>query len=231
MVRPLHLLSSMATRALLVDVVARWHAAGGAPVHVESVGGVDAARRVVSGEPVDAVLLASDAIGRLVSEGAVEPSTVRDVARCDVAIAVPAGRSVGPLVDGAALRAAVVAARRVAYSTGPSGVALMQLFLRWDLVAAAPERFVQAPPGVPVGRLLAQGEADLGFQQRSELIDVPGVVVLGGMPPGFEIVTTFRVARGRAGAPAAELRPFFDFLHSPALNDLRLRHGMAPMAA
>lgn len=229
MARELHLLSSMATRALLTDLIARWHAEGGAPVRVESVGGVEAARRVAAGEAVDVVLLSADAIERLAAANHVYAASAADIVRCDVAVAAPEGAARPAIGSEADLRAAVLAAPRVAYSTGPSGVALQQLFQRWDIVGMMPERFVQAPPGVPVGSLLARGEADLGFQQLSELIDVPGITVLGGMPPGLDIVTTFRAARGRASDPAVDVQPLFEFLRSSSTDAAKKRHGMQPV--
>lgn len=154
-------------------------------MRVESVGGVDAARRVAAGEAFDVVVLASDAIDRLLAAGHLVAGSKVDLVRCDVAIAVPEGAPHPSVADEAGLRAAVSAASRIALSTGPSGTALVKLFERWGLADAVRDRLVQAPPGVPVGRLLAEGAADIGFQQFSELLGLPGIAVLGTMPrPG-----------------------------------------------
>jgi len=216
MSRELHVLSSMATRALLAELAAQWPA----PVRVESVGGVDAAKRVAAGEPFDVVVLASDAIDRLVAAGHLAADSKVDLVRCDVAVAVPSGAPRPSVADEAGLRAAAAAAGRIAVSTGPSGVALAKLLERWGLA----DRLVQAPPGVPVGRLLAQGDADLGFQQRSELLDLPGIAVLGAMPPGLEIVTTFSAA----SRDAVDAAPLLSHWRSPATDETKQRHGMMP---
>lgn len=218
-----HVVSSMATKALLAELVA---AGGGLPVRLESVGGVDAAKRVAAGEPFDVVVLASDAIDRLMAGGHLVDGSKTDLVRCDVAIAVRAGALRPPVADEAGLRAAVAGARRVALSTGPSGVALRQLFERWGLADTLGERLVQAPPGVPVGSLIAQGDADLGFQQLSELIGLADIEVLGPMPPGLEIVTTFSAARCRAGNPALDVQPLLDHWRSARTDDAKHRHGM-----
>ena len=218
----IHVLSSMATRALLAELAA----AGSTPVRVESVGGVDAAKRVAAGETFDVVVLASDAIDRLLAAGHLAAGSKVDLVRCDVAIAVPDGAQRPSVADEAGLRAAVSAASRIALSTGPSGTALVKRFERWGLADAVRDRLVQAPPGVPVGRLLAEGQADIGFQQLSELLGLSGIAVLGTMPPGLEIVTTFSAACCVAGRGRAEVQPLLARWRSAATDEMKHRHGM-----
>lgn len=195
-------------------------------MRVESVGGVDAARRVAAGEAFDVVVLASDAIDRLLAAGHLVAGSKVDLVRCDVAIAVPEGAPHPSVADEAGLRAAVSAASRIALSTGPSGTALVKLFERWGLADAVRDRLVQAPPGVPVGRLLAEGAADIGFQQFSELLGLPGIAVLGTMPPGLEIVTTFSAACCIAGRSMADVQPLLARWRSAATDEMKHRHGM-----
>ncbi len=212
----LHLtgISSMATRQVLADLADGYLRRSRVSVDFESVGGVDAARRVQAGEPFDLVVLAADAIDKLIATGRVVAGSRTDLMHSEVAIAVRAGAP-RPAVDSEdALRRAVLSARALGYSTGPSGVALAKLFERWGITDTLRERLVQAPPGVPVGALLARGEVELGFQQFSELTHLEGIDVLGTMPPGCEIITTFsaglcsRVDAGRRGARAARIPAF-----------------------
>ena len=222
----LTLISSMATRHLLT-ALAQAHAQTGAPaVHLESVGGVDAARRVQDGEAFDVVVLASDAIAKLEAAGRLLPGSVRAIADSSVAIAVRAGSAQPDISTETALRAAVLQARTIGYSTGPSGTALMKLFERWGLADSLKARLVQARPGVPVGSLVASGEVELGFQQYSELMDVSGITLLGGMPPGVDIVSRFSGAiTAHATQPEAALA-LLDFMASPATEALKQQHGM-----
>jgi len=145
-----------------------------------------------------------------------------------VALAVRKGAA-RPVVDTEdALRATVLSAHRLGYSTGPSGVALQQLFERWGIAEAIRARVVQAPPGVAVGTLLARGDVDLGFQQLSELLHIDGIDVIGGMPRGLEIVTTFSGAVCAASTRPDVARAWLDFIRSPACDEARRRHGMQP---
>jgi molybdate transport system substrate-binding protein len=179
----LRLISSMATKALLADLVALYRRHN-PDVHVlvESVGGVDAAKRVQAGETFDAVVLANDAIDRLVASGHVLAGSRVDLVRSGVAVAVPADQPVPDISTEAALKAAVLAATSLGVSTGPSGVQLAKLFEAWGIAEQIKDRIVQAKPGVPVGALLAQGQVALGFQQLSEMQGVAGITVLGPLP-------------------------------------------------
>lgn len=225
----LRLISSMATKPLLADLVALYQSrAPAVQVTVESVGGVDAAKRVAAGEAFDGVVLASNAIDQLIADGHVLAGSRADLVRSDVAVAVPAGAPVPDISTEAALQAAILAAPTLGYSTGPSGVQLTQLFETWGIAAQIAPRLVQARPGVPVGALVARGEVALGFQQRSEMLGVEGITVVGGLPQAVEIITTFSGSvAARCPQPQA-MRDLLAFWRSAACDALKLRHGMAP---
>lgn len=228
MSEPLTGVSSMATRHALADLCRAHEAAGGGRIRFESVGGVDAARRVSAGEAIDLVVLAADAIDALAATGHVVADSRRAIIESSVAIAVPLAAPRPDISSEQALRRAVLAARRIGYSTGPSGTALLQLFERWGIAEQVRARLVQAPPGKPVAALLAAGEADIGFQQQSELQGEAGVAVLGPMPSGVEIVTTFVGAVGARSARSDAARAVLEFLRSPSNDEIKRRHGMAP---
>jgi molybdate transport system substrate-binding protein len=224
----IRIISSMATRALLSELLAAWQQREGAAVQLESVGGVDAARRVQAGEPFELVILAADAIDQLAAGGHVRGDLRREVVRSPAAVAVRAGAPRPDIGSEAALRAALQAAPRIGYSSGPSGRALLKLIDRWGLADTLKDRLLQAPPGVPVGRLLAEGQVDLGIQQLSELMHLQAISLLGPLPPGCEIDTVFSAAPGGQAEPQAAVRALLDWLASPATADTKLHHGMAP---
>lgn len=220
----------MATRQVLGELARAWQQITGRKVEIESVGGVDAARRVAAGEPFDVVVLASDAIRKLEAGGHVLAGSRVDLVDSGVAIAV---RDTAPRIDVSteeALKAAVLAAPTVGYSTGPSGVALVQLFQRWGIAQDLQGRLVQAPPGVPVGSLVARGEVALGFQQLAELLHLQGITILGPMPAGAEIDTTFSGAVCANSTQADAARELLAFMASPAADEAKRRNGMEPAA-
>jgi molybdate transport system substrate-binding protein len=221
-------ISSMATRQVLAELAHAWERRSGDFLVIESVGGVDAAKRVQAGEPFDAVFLAADAIDKLVAAGRVIAGSKVDLFRSPVAVAVRAGSPHPDIGTEAALRQAVLEAPTIGYSTGPSGVALMKLFEQWGIAAQVEARIVQAPAGVPVGSLVAAGEVALGFQQLSELMHLKGIEVVGPMPDSVQIVTTFSAGACTASTQADAVHGLFDFLASPEAAETKRRHGMEP---
>lgn len=222
----LKLISSMATRPLLADLAAQWQRMSGVGVVIESVGGVDAARRVQAGEAFDGVVLASDAIDKLIMAGCVVAGSRHDLVQSSVAVAVKVGTPLPDISTEAALRSAIVAAPTIGYSTGPSGVALIKLFERWGLLDELQKRLVQAPPGVPVGTLVARGEVALGFQQLSELMHLEGIAVVDTLPDEAAIDTIFSAGVCAVSNQPQELARFFAFMASREVADVKLQHGM-----
>ena len=226
----LTLISSMATRQLLAELALAFeqHSGPAMSVVVESVGGVDAARRVQGGEVFDVVLLAADAIHKLLASGAALPGSRVDIVRSPMAVAAAAGSSAVAIHTEDELKAAVLNAPSLGYSTGPSGSHLLRLFERWGMADTIRPRLLQAPPGVPVAALVARGDAALGFQQLSELILEPGVQVLGELPPGAAFVTTFAGALCQRCTQLDAARELLQYLAAPHTAAAKQRHGMLP---
>jgi molybdate transport system substrate-binding protein len=218
----------MATRHVLAELGEAYERRSGHGVSIESAGGVDAARRVLSGEPFDLVFLAANAIGELESAGRVVAGSRVDVARSGVAIAVAAGGPHPDIGSEEAVRKAVAAARTIGFSTGPSGAHLARLLERWGIAEAIRSRLVQAPSGVPVGTLVARGDAELGFQQMSELIHMQGIEVVGLLPPGIQAMTVFSGAVCAASTRKETAGAFLSFVASSDAGDAKRRHGMEP---
>jgi len=227
MASPIRIISSMATKQVLADLIALYRQAHpDTVIELESVGGVDAAKRVQAGEAFDIVALASNAVDQLTADGKVVAGSTVDVVRSGVALAVRSGAPHPDIGSEAAVKQAVLGARTLGYSTGPSGVQLAKLFERWGIAEQIKDRIVTAPPGVPVGSLVAKGEVELGFQQLSELMSLEGIDVLGPLPADIQIITTFSAGLATASTQPEAVRALLAFLVSPATGPTKQRNGM-----
>jgi molybdate transport system substrate-binding protein len=220
-------ISSMATRLILGELTKRYEAASGVAAAIKAMGGVDAAKLVRDGEATDIVILASGPMAKLEAEGHLAAGSVKGFARSGMAIAVRAGSERPDIGTEEAVKRAVLAAGKVCYSTGPSGDHLLQLCAKWGL-AADDARLVKAPPGIPVGSLVALGDADLGVQQLSELIHVEGIVVLGPLPPEIQNVTVFAAGVASTSKQAEQTAALIAYLTSPETAAVKRDQGMEP---
>ena len=218
----------MATRQVLAELTTLYRQQTGAQVQIESVGGVDAAKRVQAGEAFDVVILGSDAIDKLLASGHVLTGSKADLVNSATAVAVREGAPRVDIASEAAVREAVRKAKTVSYSTGPSGVALAKLFERWGLAEELKGRIVTPPPGVPVGSLVAKGEVELGFQQLSELLHVSGITLLGTLPKPIEINTIFSGAVCTASTQPDAVRALLAWMRSPEALEAKRKQGMEP---
>jgi len=221
-------ISSMAMGNVLAELGHAYEQQSGQPVAIASTGGVDAARRVADGEGFDFVVLAADAIEKLATVGRVDPASRIDLAHSRVAIAVAAGAPRPDIASEAAIRDAILRARTIGYSTGPSGAHLVRLFERWGIADAIAPRIVQPSPGLPVGTLVARGDVELGFQQLSELMHLPGIDVIGLLPPEIQMETVFSAAVCTASNCPAAAKALLSFLASPEADATKRHHGMEP---
>jgi molybdate transport system substrate-binding protein len=226
MARRLKLLSSMAPRAALAAAIVLYEEGAPTGIDAQAAGGVDVARRVVSGEDVDIVVLASDAIDQLVGSGQLSAAGRVDVMMSGIAIAVRAGAPRPAIVDASSVRKAVMSAATIGYSTGPSGKYLEMLFNRWGILDELRPRIVIPPPGTPVAQLVAAGQATLGFQQLSELLNEPGIDVVGPLPEEVQHLTTFAAGISRTCTIPTAAGAFLAFLASSQTHELMRRHGM-----
>ncbi len=220
-------ISSMATRQILAELAATYSKQTGVDVAIESVGGVDAAKRIRAGEAFDFAVLASDALEKLEAEGQLVAGSIAAFASSPMAMAVRAGAARPHELDEAAVREAMAKACAIGISTGPSGAHVVTLAKRWGMEESVARRIVQAPPGVPVASLIAGGEAEIGFQQLSELLGAPGIEIAGQLPPSIQPMTVFAAGVCRNAQHADRAGAFIAYLASDATAAVKRRHGMA----
>ena len=183
--------------------------------------------RLKRGEIVDIVIVAEHVLRQFVQDGLVLADGMTVLARSSVAVAVRAGAPKPDIGSAAALEQALLRVGSIAISTSASGVYLRGLFQRLGIAdALAPK--LKVAEGEPAGKLVARGEAEIGFQQMSELLPVRGIDIVGPLPPEIQETTLFSAGIATAAQNADAARALVQFLTAPAAAAVIRRHGMEP---
>jgi len=227
-------MTSGALSAALRELAPAFERGSGATLIVVSggsVGGVPDAipDRLQRGERADVLLMSSDGIDDLMKSGRAVSGSRVDLARSSIGIAVRAGAPRPDIGSVAALTRALLQAKSVAYSSSVSGVYVStELFPRLGILESMRPKSRRVD-GEPVAAVVARGEAEMGFQQISELRSVPGVEVVGPLPPEVQRVTVFSAATA-VGAPNPNgARALVAFLSSPSASAAFARSGVDPV--
>jgi molybdate transport system substrate-binding protein len=212
---------------VLLDAAPHFEKASGHKVSMAFVGSVDILKRLRAGDKnADLIVLQVSSIDELAAEGLVVKGSRVDFARSLVGAAVRAGAPRPDISSGDALKRTLLAAKSIVVSSGPSGTYMLGLFERMGIPR---DRTMQARPGVQTGLLVARGEAELCFQQVSELLPVKGIDFLGPLPADVGHVTVFAGGLHSAAADPPAARALMQYLASPAAAPVLNAKGMAPM--
>ena len=183
--------------------------------------------RLRSGEKIDLLVLAASTIDELIDAGMVTPGGRIDLAQCGIGAAVRAGAPRPDIGSPEAFKRTLLSAQSIAYSTGPSGVHLLDLIAQLGIVDALNSKMIRAN-AEPTGALVARGEAQLGFQQVCELLPVPGIDFLGPLPEPLQKYTTFSAGVHVNAAHADAARALAAFIAAPAAAHAIRQQGMIP---
>jgi molybdate transport system substrate-binding protein len=172
--------------------------------------------------------VSSASIDEHITGGKVVPGTRVDVAKSGVAVAVRAGAPTPDISTTEALKKTLLAAKSIGYSTGPSGNYVIGLFQRMGIADEIKSKLKQTPTGVFVATLIASGDAEVGFQQVSELIAAPGVDYVGPLPADIQQMTVFSsgILVGAKEVDAA--KALVKFITAPAAAAAFKKRGMEP---
>lgn len=186
--------------------------------------------RLARGEPVDVLIMVGEALTGLTEQGKADKASRVDLARSPIGIAVRAGTPKPDISTVDALRTALLNARSVAYSDSASGVYVeTQLFKRLGIEDQMKGK-ARMIPAEPVAAVVARGEAELGFQQISELLPVAGVEVVGPIPEAVQKITIFAAGLSSNAASAKAGEALIAFLGSPEAAPVIRKTGLDPIA-
>jgi molybdate transport system substrate-binding protein len=226
----LKLLSTLAVQGALTAIAARYEAAAGISIAIHFAPTNALLERIAAGEAADAAILTRAALDDLAARGVVLASSITDVAVSRVGLAVKAGAPKPDISSADALKETLLSAKSIAYSRiGASGVFFAELIQRLGIADEVNARATVIPSGF-TAELAARGEVELAVQQVSELMVVPGIDVIGPLPPGVESVTVFSAGIVARAKHAEAARGFLAHLRSPAAAALLSTAGLQPVA-
>ena len=157
------------------------------------------------------------------------PSPRVDVAKSSIGVAIRMG---APRIDAASsdgIRKALIAAKSIAYSSGPSGVHMADVIQKWGIAGQLKAKTKISPPNTPVGVMIARGDAEIGFQQVSELIRIKGINYLGPLPDDIDEITVFSAADASEDASAPDAaKALVKYLSAPEAAPTIRKTGMDP---
>jgi molybdate transport system substrate-binding protein len=224
----IRVLSTQATEEAYRELVPQFERASGHKVTTIFTGTLDANKRLAAGESYDLLIMSAPSIDEHIKDGKVAAGSRVDLAKSGVGVGVKAGAPKPDIGTIEALKKTLLAARSIGYSTGPSGVYVIGLFQRMGIADDIKPKLKQTPTGVFVGSIIASGEAEIGFQQVSELSHFAGVDYVGPLPPEVQQFTTFSsgILAGAKEADAA--RELVKFITAPAAGSAFKKRGMEP---
>jgi molybdate transport system substrate-binding protein len=187
--------------------------------------------RLERGEPADVLIMVGYALGDLIKQGKVVADSRVDLVRSAIGLAVRAGAEKPDISSADALQRALLAAKSIAYSDSASGVYVStELFQRLGIAEQMKGKARQIP-AEPVAGVVARGEAEIGFQQISEMLSVPGVDIVGPLPAELQKITVFSAGIATASREPDAGRALIQFLASPAASAAIVKSGLEPIPA
>ncbi len=220
-------ISTVAHKDAYIEMMPAFERASGHKVVTQWVPTVEVLRRIKAGEATDLVLMVASGIDELTKVGKIESGSGVPFVKSGIGIAVRAGAPRPDVSSADAFRRTLLAAKSVAYSTGPSGNYLAGLFERMGIAAEIKAK-VRVTQGEPVGNFVARGEAEIGFQQIPEILPVKGIDYLGPLPPDIQYITTFSAGIHAAAKQPEAARALIKFLKAPEAAAFYKKHGLEP---
>lgn len=187
--------------------------------------------RLARNEPIDVLIMVGYALGDLIKQGKVVADSRVDLAQSGIGVVVKAGTTPPDISSVDALRRAMLAAQSLAYSDSASGVYIQnEMFKRMGIEEQMKGK-ARMIPAEPVGAVVARGEAEIGFQQISELKPIQGITLVGPLPSEVQQVTVFSAGRLTDSHAPEAAQALIRFMASPEAGPTIRDSGMEPLGA
>lgn len=174
--------------------------------------------RLARGEPADAVIMVGYALDELIRQGKVIPGSRVELADSRIGMVVREGAAKPDIGTAEGLRQTLLHAKSIAYSDSASGVYIeRELFKKLGIDEQVKPK-AKMIPRIPVASVVANGDYEIGFQQVSELLPVPGVTFVGKIPESLQSVTRFAAGIPVGAQHPEQAKALLDYLASPGVQ-------------
>ncbi len=221
-------LSTQATEQAYRELLPQFEKATGHTVKITYTGTLDAKKRIAAGEPFDLLIMASPDIDAFIATGTLAPGSRIDLAKSGVGVGVKAGAAKPDIATTEAFKKALLAAKSIGYSTGPSGNYVIGLFDRLGIADQIKPKLKQTPTGVFVGTITASGEVEIGIQQVSEMSHFAGVDYVGPLPADIQKMTIFASGIAANAKQPEAAKALVKFTTTPSAAAAFKKRGMEP---
>jgi molybdate transport system substrate-binding protein len=208
--------------------VAQFEKASGHKVTTIFTGTLNVQKRLAGGEPYDLIIMAGPAIDEQIKLGKAAAGSRVDFAQSGTGGAVRKGAPKPDIRSPDALKRTLLAAKSIGYSTGPSGLYMLSVFDRMGITDQVKGKLKQTPSGVFVGTLIANGDAEIGFQQISELVHFAGIDYVGPLPGDLQRMTMFSTGLHSGAKQPDAAKTLVKFITAPAAAPIIRKHGLEP---
>jgi molybdate transport system substrate-binding protein len=219
-------LSTQATQEAYLELVAQFEKASGHKVTTIFTGTVNVQKRLADGEPYDMIIMAGPAIDDQIKLGKAVAGSRVDFAQSGTGLAVRKGAPKPDIGAPDALKRTLLAAKSIGYSTGPSGLYMLGVFEKMGIADQVKSKLKQTPSGVFVGTLIANGDAEIGFQQISELVHFAGIDYVGPLPGSLQRMTMFSTSIHSGAKQADAAKALVKFITAPSAAPVIRKHGL-----
>jgi molybdate transport system substrate-binding protein len=220
--------STISAKEALIELVPAFERASGHRINITYAGGPGLADRIRGGTHGDLFIGPEEFSGPLIEEGWLLAETRTAFARSVTALAMRAGVPKPDISSPDLLRSALMAARSISYSGGASGMHFARVIERLGVADAVAAKRVRARPGELIGAVVARGEAEIGVQQVSELLPVPGIEILGPLPAELQHTIVYGATAFPQSTQREAARAFVNFLRSEVARPVLRRKGLEP---
>jgi molybdate transport system substrate-binding protein len=221
-------LSSIATKEAYLELVPQFEKSTGYKVSTTWSGTTAIMQKMTAGETYDLVFISSTEMEQLIKQGKIVAGSRVDLAKSGIGIAIRKGAPKPDVRTADALKQALLAAKTVGYTSGPSGVYMAGLIERMGIAAEIKPKHRTVPSGGTVGTIVATGEAEIGFQQVSELVHIPGIDFIGPLPSEVQCITVFATGVHTGATQTDASKALQKFLTTPAAVAVMQKHGLEP---